>query len=873
MTDSAAMQLPKLQADAEGAYSQEIERAFNVCQRIIDNPPEEYRLVKQAVLGLVHLSAKRRDLRSRAMLKILQVVRDPSVYRSNPRRYAVHSIACMTYYDKELIGVCTQMFMQLVKPTGENSQYVRKAAFVALSRIGRRYPAFQEPMFPLFMKYYNDSKIKESVLWGIIIGLGRMAQSNALLRSEFASEWIRWCSHRSFRLRWAGIKGLGHACCPIGDVINDENLENQCFEISMAFLIHGGTEGIQSVVDRDLKSCTNEELWKKEEVYLVQYAATQALSLLLRSNPDKWWRKISPVFGELLLNSKIASMIKATVMITYGKIAFYLSPVNPYYTAIKDLLMKLTENENILVSEPATYGLVNFALAHAEIYDSTKALVASKLGAPIEKAGHKELLYFLKTWCKLISKNYTPILNLCSKVISIHSGQDFSKCLVASKVPAVNFGPESADEERKTDQKSKRHHTSGPSPDQIVKQVARDSVMLYELCTQFSTSVLESALFPIDDVTVLDNRSFLDNLRTLILKYSAKSDKSTINQNGLVKLYERLYNLDPCMKEPIVMILKYPNVLDDAFWLSNFKLVILNMTSLRGSSSDVRTISHEESKPRSPKSTDYNPVRYPHQPQYDASQAQQLASLASSTTFPMEPYHPDVWRAGKYPFFPQQPIPVNPNPPPLAPIYPPDRDLLSLPISDDVRNALIEILTNALQSTSPPSQPSIIDGIEDTLKRILVHPNRVELLSAISTNPQLSSLLQQFLKKSTEQQFPECNLFNNFPVPKQNPVTYPHHPPYFPYHPNPGNIAHGPQQHINYPPPQEPYNPQPPSFVPSYLPPHNEPPSLAPLGSGPVYSSFPRGQNFGGNQRPTNRPYLPSVSKKRNRGELERPYH
>jgi len=55
------------------------------------------------------------------------------------------------------------------------------------------------------------------------------------------------------------------------------------------------------------------------------------------------------------------------VLITYGKIAYYMSKENPYYKAIKDLLFRLSKHDNLLVAEPATYGLCNFALAHEEL--------------------------------------------------------------------------------------------------------------------------------------------------------------------------------------------------------------------------------------------------------------------------------------------------------------------------------------------------------------------------------------------------------------------------------------------------------------------------------------------------------------------------
>jgi hypothetical protein len=145
------------------------------------------------------------------------------------------------------------------------------------------------------------------------------------------------------------------------DVQNDEVLEEKCYELAKELLKHGGVDSLKQ------KAELEPDDWKRDELYLSQYAATQALGLLLRSNPDKWWSRLSPTFGEILLNPKFASMTKAMVMLTYGKIGYYMTPDNPYFSAITDLLFELTKNSNVLVAEPATYGLCNFALAHEEL--------------------------------------------------------------------------------------------------------------------------------------------------------------------------------------------------------------------------------------------------------------------------------------------------------------------------------------------------------------------------------------------------------------------------------------------------------------------------------------------------------------------------
>jgi hypothetical protein len=58
-----------------------VEEAISVCFYIIDHPPREYRIVKQAIQGLVHLSADKEDLRPIVLLKLLQVLQQAHIYR------------------------------------------------------------------------------------------------------------------------------------------------------------------------------------------------------------------------------------------------------------------------------------------------------------------------------------------------------------------------------------------------------------------------------------------------------------------------------------------------------------------------------------------------------------------------------------------------------------------------------------------------------------------------------------------------------------------------------------------------------------------------------------------------------------------------
>ncbi|KAH7827618.1 uncharacterized protein MONOS_7518 [Monocercomonoides exilis] len=122
----------------------------------------------------------------------------------------------------------------------ETSQYVRKACFCALSRIGRMYPSLQCDIEPIFERFYRNPRTYNSNLWGLLIGTGRMAQSNAALRQRWLPRWIEACRDEDGKIRWAGVKALGHAACPVGDVVGDGKVEQLCYVMSLHMLFDGG---------------------------------------------------------------------------------------------------------------------------------------------------------------------------------------------------------------------------------------------------------------------------------------------------------------------------------------------------------------------------------------------------------------------------------------------------------------------------------------------------------------------------------------------------------------------------------------------------------------------------------------------------------
>eukprot|EP00741_Cyanophora_paradoxa_P000619 tig00000430_g596.t1 len=142
--------------------------AARKCTRLIDHPPAEYRIVKQAIIGLTHIVTVDDDLRARGILKIMQLVQaDPATYRSNPRRFAVRSLGWLTYFDESMVVPAVQLLVDKMSREHEPSQYVRKGVFC-----------------------------------------------------EFAKDWIKACRSRDFHIRQAGIRGLGFAVCNAGNVIN-----------------------------------------------------------------------------------------------------------------------------------------------------------------------------------------------------------------------------------------------------------------------------------------------------------------------------------------------------------------------------------------------------------------------------------------------------------------------------------------------------------------------------------------------------------------------------------------------------------------------------------------------------------------------------
>lgn len=175
-------------------------------------------------------------------------------------------------------------------------------------------------------------------------------------------------------------------------VPRDEAIEEKCFEMAMRLLDDAaatkapqsdsskasqrgmkgkkGKKGKEGETSNDVSS--ENDPFKIEHVFVVQYGALQALGLLLRSDiglrrspflccwtpscnqetfsnegewamgdwdcdwngTAKWWPRLSPTFVEVLSNNRYAAMVKASVMMTFGKLSFYMKESDPHLETI-----------------------------------------------------------------------------------------------------------------------------------------------------------------------------------------------------------------------------------------------------------------------------------------------------------------------------------------------------------------------------------------------------------------------------------------------------------------------------------------------------------------------------------------------------------
>lgn len=132
-------------------------------------------------------------------------------------------------------------------------------------------------------------------------------------------------------------------------------------------------------------------------------------------------------------------------------------------------------------------------------YAQVLQLLKKKIGDI--QSSMEELTLYLKSWCKLISRENTTLMNPNPSVKTFH----FSGIVLAKKENGVTrgFPPEQGQS-----QKNEKIKLTEPEA-ALVADVQR----LLELLTKFSPNIIQSSMMPMKDATLLDNRNFLENLK------------------------------------------------------------------------------------------------------------------------------------------------------------------------------------------------------------------------------------------------------------------------------------------------------------------------------------------------------------------------
>lgn len=122
-----------------------------------------------------------------------------------------------------------------------------------------------------------------------------------------------------------------------------------------------------------------------------------------------------------------------------------------------------------------------------------KTLLCEKLGSNnINEANQDMIFYYLKAWCKLVGKQYIPVLSECKSFVARSESQSGQEGPLA--------GLQLANEQA----------------------IANDPVAFYTFCSRFSNSVIQSTLMIFDNPQLIDNDLFIGNLCRLIDKYHVR---------------------------------------------------------------------------------------------------------------------------------------------------------------------------------------------------------------------------------------------------------------------------------------------------------------------------------------------------------------
>lgn len=128
--------------------------------------------------------------------------------RGNPI-YAIRGVGCLTYHDEDFIVPSLQLLMQMTTSAPENVPAVRKAALCALSRIGRKYVAFQEVLVPALNQNITDEIL--SIRW-----------AGTLFKRHFSALFFL-VGFPAFIFRYRGPRSPRASAHWIGSNVSDEH--------------------------------------------------------------------------------------------------------------------------------------------------------------------------------------------------------------------------------------------------------------------------------------------------------------------------------------------------------------------------------------------------------------------------------------------------------------------------------------------------------------------------------------------------------------------------------------------------------------------------------------------------------------------------
>eukprot|EP01125_Pyxidicula_operculata_P011352 TRINITY_DN371_c4_g1_i1.p1 TRINITY_DN371_c4_g1~~TRINITY_DN371_c4_g1_i1.p1 ORF type:complete len:971 (+),score=261.93 TRINITY_DN371_c4_g1_i1:544-3456(+) len=484
----------------------------------------------------------------------------------------------------------------------------------------------------MFNQTLQDPHEKLSTKNRVIVGFGRLAQNNPQFKRTFLPEWIKFTEHPSHLLRAAGLLGLAHASKSFGSNTSDENLEELCFTLSMSMLNHGGDRELGNLLNR--ADVDFQPFWRKKEVYIVQKSAVNVMGILVCSNPEKWWPKVVPSFNHILENPSYDISVKTDTIANIGKFVKNLESSSPLLASITQLLLKLSQIDNTQIYLPAFKALCNMGIFHSQLYMTIKLLIEQKMSLSKSEQStssspstllsnvnlnvstiRETLGNFLSIYCKLIVNRrsslrmfklpdfYPPVTSIFNNSFSYDEFKQ--KVLVQRPNPPVN------------------PNSNSPAnlilDRNLISRIMSDDKFFYDTVRIYSSSILESVLFMINEPKVTDDMTFLRNLMFLIMEYQNKAKIGSIvdanDQIGFANLFQNFCVLPPPIKECAISLFKSPSIISSPSWLNHLRSVVWGF---------------KQSQPPPPPMYHHVPPNYPYPP----------PPHPYGNQFPKQPYYP-----------------------------------------------------------------------------------------------------------------------------------------------------------------------------------------------------------------------------------------